>query len=150
MIYEINGYFGNRVSVKPRIELYLVKDPIMGQKLPGLAVILDEPHEGADEQYAVLTVSFGEHIGIKNAAYIDVNNCPFANQLLAEGIAVDTGFTKNSGFCSYPLWVFNENFLKEHGAENYEKYSEAFDAYQRNFVFDEVNAEDEDLNMGGM
>ena len=105
MIYEITDYFGNRVPLKPRIELYSVTD-FMGTEMPGLAVVLDEVSDEPDLQYAVLTVSFGEMIGIKNSAYIDTNNCPFARQLLDKGIAQDTGLTKNSGFCQYPLLSF--------------------------------------------
>lgn len=146
MIYEITDYFGNRVPLKPRIELYSVTD-FMGTEMPGLAVVLDEVSDEPDLQYAVLTVSFGEMIGIKNSAYIDTNNCPFARQLLDKGIAQDTGLTKNSGFCQYPLWVFNEDFLRECGGENYRKYSETFDEYMNSFA-DE--GEDEEISMGGM
>ena len=42
---------------------------------------------------------------------------------------MDTGIKKLSGYCQYPLWVFSEQFLKEHGAENYQKYSDAYDEY---------------------
>ena len=44
-------------------------------------------------------------------------------------IAVDTGFTKQSGRCVYPLWLFKEEFLKEHGEANYNQYSDEFDRY---------------------
>ena len=38
------------------------------------------PIQGADEkeQFAILTKSFEEFIGLKNSAYVDINNCPFA------------------------------------------------------------------------
>lgn len=133
MTYEVKGYFGNTLTLKPRVELYEVRDELLGKKMPALAIVLDDVSCDPAEQFAVLTVCFGVHIGIKNAAYIDTNNCPFAEQLLAYGIATNTGLTKNSGFCSYPLWVFDEEFLKAHGAENYAKYAEAFDEYQRSF-----------------
>lgn len=147
MIYNITDYFGNRVPLRPRVELYTVKDELMGKELPGLAIVLDEVSDEQDMQYAVLTVSFGDFIGIKNAAYIDLNNCPFAGQLLEKGIAQDTGLTKNSGFCSYPLWVFREDFLQEYSGGNYEKYSAAFDEYMGAFLED---TEDEELTMGGI
>ena len=83
------------------------------------------------EQYAVLTVSFGDFLTLKNCAFIDTNNCPFAPQLLSDEIAQDTGHSKISGYCEYPLWVFKEDFLKEIGGEKYEQYSEQFDAYMR-------------------
>ena len=89
----------------------------------------DPKEDNGFHPFAVLTKSFGEFIGQKNCAYIDTNNCPFADQLLAQGIAIDTGLTKQSGFCTYPLWQFNEDFLKSADSEHYKLYSEGFDAY---------------------
>ena len=53
----------------------------------------------------------GNRLCIKNSAYVDLNNNPFATQLLDMGIATDTGFTKQSGYVTYPLWRFDEKFL---------------------------------------
>lgn len=130
MKLEITDHIGNRVSLQPRIELYSVYD-FMGNEMPGLAVVLDEIGDSPDdiEQYAVLTVSFGEHISVKNGAYVDTNNCPFAGQLLEQGIAEPTGLHKTSGFCEYPLWIFKEEFLQEVGGENYKEYLRALDEY---------------------
>lgn len=127
MEIKIKSYSNETVSLIPKVELYTVHD-FMGQEMPGLAIILED-YEGMG--FDTLTVSFGEFIGIKNAAYIDVNNCSFADQILEAGIAENTGFTKISGFCEYPLWVFKEDFLVEHGKENYKKYSDAYDAYMQ-------------------
>ena len=136
MLFEITEYYtGGKIWLKPRTELYDTRD-YMGRHMLGLAIVLDEvdQKENVTEQYAVLTVSFGEFLPMKNCAYIDANNCPFAPQLLAKGIAQDTGYSKISGFCKYPLWVFKEDFLKEIGGEKYEQYSEQFDAYMRGDV----------------
>ena len=105
MTFEIKDYFETPVILEPRVELYTVYD-FMGKELPGLAIVLDMPIQGADEkeQFAILTKSFGEFIGLKNSAYVDINNCPFAPQLLNRGFAKDTGLYKESGFCSYPLF----------------------------------------------
>lgn len=127
MEIKIKSYSGETVSLIPKVALYTVHD-FMGKEMPGLAIILEE---GEGMGFDTLTVSFGEFIGMKNAAYIDINNCPFADQILALGVAENTGFTKNSGFCSYPLWVFKEDFLTECGKENYKKYADAYDAYMR-------------------
>lgn len=139
MRYNIKDYFGNPITVEPRVELYSVRD-FMGTELPGLAITLDEVHSDgeATTPYSMLTTSFGEFISMKNAAYIDTNNCPFAEQLLDQGIAQATGLTKSSGYCQYPLWIFNEDFLKEHGGEAYQKYSDEFDSY--------MNQGDEDID----
>ena len=118
MMLTITDCFGQRVSLKPRVELYRVHD-FMGAKMPGLAIAL----------YTVGTDAFGEFIGLQNAAYIDTNNCYFARQLLDQGIAKDTGLTKRSGFCEYPLWIFKESFLREIGGENYRRYAKACEEY---------------------
>ena len=140
MRYTINDYLGQSIVVEPQVKLYLVKD-FIGNDLLGLCVTLNQISDNiyADNQYATLTTSFGDFIGIKNAAYIDTNNCPFADQLLEQGIAVPTGMSRSSGYCQYPLWIFDESFLKEHGGENYKKYSETFKLY-----FGPYNDVDED------
>ena len=108
MIYEINTNYGGKSKVKPSVELYAVKD-FTGKEMSGLAIRLTDAE--TLEPYTMLTKSFGEFIGIKNAAYIDTNNCPFANQLFEKGIARDTGLKKTSGRCEYPLWIFNKDFF---------------------------------------
>ena len=115
------------------------------KELPGLAIVLDMPIQGADEkeQFAILTKSFGEFIGLKNSAYVDINNCPFAPQLLNRGFAKDTGLYKESGFCSYPLWTFEETVLKETGGEKYERYARAYDEYMESSFIGMMGAEDE-------
>ena len=37
--------------------------------------------------------------------------------------------TKTGAYCRYPLWIFDEKFLKEHGAENYAEYEKAYNQY---------------------
>lgn len=140
MELKITDSFGKQVSLSPHVELYAVRD-YMGKKMPGLAIVLDEIG-GEGEQYAVLTVSFGEFIAIKNSAYIDTNNCPFTEQLLDQGIAEATGLTKHSGYCVYPLWVFKEDFLKEIGGEKYRQYAEAYNRYFEAWT----DPEDEDID----
>lgn len=135
MTLEIKDFFGYPVKLKPRVELYAVSD-FMGKEMSGLAIVLDEIRDSPDEEteeYAVLTKSFGEFISLKNSAYIDTNNCPFADQLLDQGIAKDTGLSRQSGFCRYPLWVFKEEFLKEIGGENYERYLREYEEYMKPF-----------------
>ena len=145
MTFEISSFYREeKIRMKPRVELYDTRD-YMGEQMPGLAIVLDEvdQNENVTEQYAVLTVSFGEFLTLKNCAYIGTSNCPFAPQLLAKGIAQDTGYCKISGFCKYPLWVFKEDFLKEIGGEKYEQYSEQFDAYMRGDVQEDDTKMDE-------
>ena len=80
MLFEISEYYtGGKIRLKPRVELYDTRD-YMGKQMPGLAIVLDEvdQKENVTEQYAVLTVSFGDFLALKNCAFIDTNNCPFA------------------------------------------------------------------------
>lgn len=129
MNYKIN-VMDQEYEVAPEIHLYTVSD-FMSKEMHGIAVRLtwNDPETGIPQPFAMLTKSFGEFIGMKNCAYIDLNNCPFATQFLQEGIAVDTGFNKQRGMCTYPLWQFKEEFLKEHGEENYKLYSDEYDRY---------------------
>ena len=118
--------FGNKLTLVPKLELYTVRD-FTGKELPGLAVCL-ETEDG--EEYNVLTVSFGEFIGVKNCAYIDANNndAETIKAFIDAGYMKDIGYTKHSGFCVYPLYLFNEDFLKAIGEDNYTTYSNAYDA----------------------
>lgn len=141
--YKIRDFMGNELTVQAQLELYSVQD-FTGKEMPGLAILLmDVTNEDEPEFFCDLTVSFGEFIGMKNCAYIDTNNCDFADQLLAQGIAKTTGFTKHSGFCVYPLWVFDEQTLKAMGAENYEKYSTEYDQYM-SAAYAEIESIDEE------
>jgi hypothetical protein len=79
-------------------------------------------------------------------AYIDVNNCDFANQLCEQGLATDTGLYKTSGFCQYPLWQFSEETLREMDNDVYQQYSDAYDEYMESMYGDE-QAEEQNLSM---
>lgn len=94
-----------------------------------------------NEPYAIITVNVPnalgicETISIKNCAYVDTNNFPFVTELIEKGIAVDTGFKRHSGFCEYPLYQFDEEWLKslqpissQYSYLDYEnKFKELFD-----------------------
>lgn len=66
-----------------------------------------------EDIFAVVSVNLTESWFIpKNSAFIDVNNCPFAEKFLIENnIAKPVGIYSQSGFCSYPLYDFSQ-FLK--------------------------------------
>ena len=141
MQYQIKDFYGRELTVQTRLELYSVQD-FMGEEMPGLAIVLEDVTNATKpDEYCMLTVSFGEFIGMKNCAYIDSNNCDFIEQLLEQGMAKPTGFTKHSGFCEYPLWEFDEQTLKYMGAENYEKYNTAYVQYMSEFA-----SEDPDID----
>ena len=69
MLFEITEYYtGEKIRLKPRVELYDTRD-YMGKQMTGLAIVLDEvdQNENVTEQYAVLTVSFGDFLTMKTA-----------------------------------------------------------------------------------
>ena len=127
---EIDNGYGQKVTIRPDITLPFFKDMVKGNSY-GLGIRLFEvvQEDGKDMLYPFsdLTKSFDEFIGIKNAAYVDTNNCPFAKQFLEKGIAKDTGFTRQSGRWEYPLWVFDEKFLRQSGEEAYAKYAKQYE-----------------------
>ena len=129
MDYKIKDFYGRELMVQPRLALYSVRD-FAGKEMPGLAITLIDVTDNNDPtDYCDLTVSFGEFIGMKNCAYIDTNNCDFADQLLAQGMATKTQFAKKSGMCEYPLWVFDEKVLREMGEDVYAIYSSEYEKY---------------------
>jgi len=131
-------------KLTPELVVYVVPD-FMGDSQHNIGINLYCENENGLEPFATLTKNFGEFIGQKFCAYVDTNNCPFAEQLLEQGIAVDTGLTKKSGFCTYPLWRFNEDFLKGIDEKLYWLYDGEFDEYMQS-----MNPPDEDSQSFGM
>lgn len=90
------------------------------------------------EPYAMITVNLPnregvcEEIGIKNAAYVDSNNCPWTVEMLKEsGKAFVIGW-RGSGFCKYPLMMFDEEWLKSISKDGaYEMYEKQYSAVNR-------------------
>ncbi|MFR5740454.1 MAG: DUF4313 domain-containing protein [Coprococcus sp.] len=64
------------------------------------------------EPYGNITVNLG---GVpKYCGYVDTNNMPEMEKFLEENDLGDfTGITLKSGFCEYPLYVFNVDKLRE-------------------------------------
>ncbi len=112
----------------------------------GFGIALQAYKDG--EPYGVATVNVPsltgicEFIGIKNAAYMDTNNFPWVTEFLDKGIAKDTGFTRRSGFCEYPLYQFDESWLKSLkpivSDRTYDKYEKK---YNQAMGIDEVTKE---------
>lgn len=119
------------IPVKPVLELYQNVWGIMGPSV-GLAIeLLSEDKNDGPEPFSGISVCFGEHIGIKNTFYADLNNAPWAEQLIKQGFATDTGYTKHSGFCEYPLWRLTDKAINDFKADplsatNYTTYEKAF------------------------
>ena len=63
------------------------------------------------ESFATLTVNLGWPLP-DNCAFIDTNNNGWAEKFLIENkIAKRDGPCASSGYCSYPLFVFNKEVL---------------------------------------
>ena len=95
MEYIITDSRGNQIVLEPKLALYSVRD-FTGKEMPGLAIdLIDITNKDDAVEYHSLTVSFGEFIGMKNCAYVDTNNCSFAEQLLKQGIATPNSVHEN-------------------------------------------------------
>lgn len=112
------------VEVLVTLHLYQQED-CTGEDRAGIAIqlyLLD------GTPYVTLTKSLGEFISIKNAAYVDENNVTanVINVFVNEGYMRKTQLTKSSGFYQYPLYLFDEDFLKKAGKESYEIYESSY------------------------
>lgn len=69
--------------------------------------------DGSVEPYANVTVNLNNKLA-KNYGYVDTNNMPEIEKFLVDNdFAINTGFYRESGFCRYPLYLFNfENIRK--------------------------------------
>ena len=147
--FTISGFNEEKYEITPHLKLVEVTD-FMGKKQHNLGLTFTHIENGNEMPFANFTLNFGEFLGMKNCAYVDTNNCWFADEILQTGIAEDTGLTKISGFCKYPLWSFNEEFLEEVDKEVYQKYSDEYDEYMKSMMpCDEFDEEpDEEPTMG--
>lgn len=75
-----------------------------------LAILLDSPTEGP---FARLTVNIDELP--EGYAYVDTNNCPWAEEFIKEHkLGEPTNLCGHSGYCTYPLYKFDLQKLKEY------------------------------------
>ncbi len=72
-------------------------------------VLAVELVEESGEPFATLTVNLDSMFALdKNQSYIDTNNCPWAENFIKENsLGKPTGHLGFSGFCSYPLYIFD-------------------------------------------
>ena len=128
--FKIKGFNGKEFELKAQLHLEEVTD-YMGDKQHNIGISFTSIEDGGEEPFATFTLNFGEFISLKNTAYVDTNNCWFADELLEKRIAIATGLDKISGMYKYPLWRFSEEFLKAVDEEIYKKYSDEHDKYMR-------------------
>ena len=102
--YEIKNY-GKTYNVHVELTKYVDNDT--------LAICLIAKNE---EPFCTLTVNIGESNiwANESSAFVDTNNCPWAEEFIQKnGLGMPIGYMGHSGFCSYPLYHFNLDKLKE-------------------------------------
>lgn len=65
------------------------------------------------EPFAILSVNLPEWTLPNNIAFVDTNNCPWAEKFISDNkLGRPTGITGTSGYCTYPLYRFDMEKLK--------------------------------------
>ena len=83
------------------------------RKTGTLAVLMNYIDGEMESDYDVISVNLCSGLQDGQTAYVDTNNVPEIDSWLVKNdIAEDTGVRTVSGFCTYPLMVFN-NVEKE-------------------------------------
>ena len=92
-----------------------------------LAIQMVTWESGDPEPWATLTVNLpGQRQ--KGHAFIDTNaDSEFPTWLIRHGLAIPTGRTMQSGFCTYPEYRFRANRLQELDPEGYAGYLKNFE-----------------------
>lgn len=68
-----------------------------------------------DGDYPLCRLTTNLHVVDPDCAYLDVNNCEFAEKLVKDlDIATFTGIETRSGFVTYPLYKFNIEKLERY------------------------------------
>lgn len=145
--FEAN-LFGEKKIIVPELGLYVADDILTNKMRYNIAIQLYSKSEEGLEPWSVLTTNLGEFVSVKNAAYIDTNNngAKVIDWLVKNGFGLETPLTKHSGFCEYPLFVFDEDMLKRIDYNNnYEKYENIFNDYYKTFEGTEEELEEPDI-----
>lgn len=108
---------------------YMVRPEIASYKNNGTLAI--ELIDDEDDPFAVLTVNLqGQSdllLGEKDLAYVDTNNCPFADEFLKKsGLGTPVGVYGQSGYCSYPLYRFDIERIRSEQIET-EKHNQDYE-----------------------
>lgn len=111
---ELNTSWGTKEQVSIEISSYLNN----GNMYIGLSMMED----GYPEPYGDVTVNLGVEVP-DFCGYVDTNNMPELEKFLVDNdIGEFTGFMERSGFCMYPLYMFNVDKLRELCPDGMEVY----------------------------
>lgn len=112
---ELETQWGSTVEVQLEINNYRNNN--------GLYLGLMGREEDCFEPYGDISVNLGAKAP-DYCAYVDINNMPELEKFIEENdLGEFTGLTQRSGFCEYPLYMFNVDKLRElclDGMETYE------------------------------
>lgn len=124
--YHINEY-GNIYDITLEVQTYSA--PI------GLCVELVDNSEGYPVPYSRITVNIDEFVDPEYTgliAAIDTNNNPDITKFLeSNNLAKFTGKVATSGYCTYPIYKFDENALRESCPELFEKHMEMMNQHKK-------------------
>lgn len=102
---KLHSQFGGEYDVSLEINTYLNN----GCMYIGLRTY----EEGYPEPYGDLTVNLAGKAP-DYCGYVDLNNMPELEKFIADNdLGEFTGLTQRSGFCEYPLYLFNVDKLRE-------------------------------------
>ena len=78
--------------------------------------------DGYEEPFGNVTVNFPDATP-NYCGYLNVNNMPDIEKFITDNdIGEFTGFTQRSGFCEYPLYLFNVDKLRELCPDGMDQY----------------------------
>lgn len=102
---------------------YKMKLDIRTYSNGNLALSMHIHTEDGWEPWNILTVNLGFPLE-RDIAYIDTNNNgeSILSWIIRNKLAVPTGKTAGSGYCTYPQYKFQETALREIDPDGYEKY----------------------------
>lgn len=82
---------------------------------------------GGDEFPSVLTVNLNLIPNLAFGSFIDTNNAPETLEFLKDNdFGILTEIRAQSGFCTYPLFVFDKKLVKKANPETYDTYVKTF------------------------
>lgn len=102
---KLHSRFGDDYEVSLEISRYLNNGCIY------IGLVRDE--DGFPEPYGDLTVNLEGRVP-DYCGYVDLNNMPELERFVEENdLGEFTGLVKRSGYCEYPLYLFNADKLRE-------------------------------------
>lgn len=113
---NLNTQWGSLEKVQLEISNYMNNN--------GLYIGLNAVGGEYTESYGDITVNI-DGKAPDYCGYVDINNMPELEKFIEENdLGEFTGLTKRSGFCEFPLYMFNPDKLRElcpEGMEGYER-----------------------------